>query len=134
PLHALAKDKEKSAVKDEVVYVTFTADGMLNEMFVMNSFDIVKDGKYKDYGAYSDVKNVTNLADISSEKGKNDFTTEKGKFHYQGTLEDKVLPWQFSISYFLAGEKIEPAHLAGKDGHLKIKIKSRKNDKGEQAF
>src|SRR5699024_10541756 len=84
--------------------------------------------------AYSEVKNVTNLADISSEKGKNVFTTDKGKFHYQGTLEDKVLPWQFSISYFLDGEKIEPAYLAGKDGHLKIKIKSRKNDKGEQAF
>lgn len=134
PLQFNAKEKEKTAMKDEVVYVTFTADGTMNEIFVMNSFDIIKEGTYKDYGTYSDVKNVTNVADISSEKGKNVFTTEKGKFHYQGTLEDKVLPWEFSISYFLDGEKIEPTSLAGKDGHVKIKIKSRQNDKGEQIF
>lgn len=136
PLAPLAESKEQGARKDEVVYVNFTADGTMEEIYVVNSFDIIRSGHYSDYGSYSEVKNVTNLEEIKidEEEDKVEFSAEEGKFHYQGTLVDKVLPWQFSITYFLDGKKIEPQYLAGKDGHLKIKIKSKQNTKGEAAF
>ncbi|MFZ3577623.1 YhgE/Pip domain-containing protein [Virgibacillus sp. DJP39] len=120
--------------KDEVVYATLNANGERQEVYVVNVFDVIKAGKIVDYGTYANLKNLTDLSDINQKENKVEFTAPKGKFYYQGDKNDAALPWDISISYLLDGKQIDPEELAGKDGHVEIKIQTSANENVDLGF
>src|SRR5699024_154047 len=52
------------STKDEVVYGKLEANGSVQNMYVVNSFQITEPGEFVDYGDYEDVRNLTNLSEI----------------------------------------------------------------------
>jgi putative membrane protein len=122
------------ASKDEVVYATLSAAGEQQKIYVVNIFDVEKAGTIVDYGAYSTLKNLTNLAKIQKQNDQLQFPAPKGKFYYQGNMNDVPLPWDIAVSYQLDGKDIVPKELAGKDGHVEVTIETSANDEVNQVF
>ncbi|MGG1876736.1 hypothetical protein ABDI30_03995 [Paenibacillus cisolokensis] len=58
----------------------------------------------------------------------------KGKFSYQGNMNDAALPWIISVSYLLDGKKIAPENLAGAEGHVQIRIETSLNEEVDAVF
>lgn len=127
-------NKGDYAFKDEVVYATLSATGEQQDIYVVNYFDVVKGGVIVDHGTYSSLKNLTDLSNIEQQNNTVTFTAPEGKFYYQGNLHDAPLPWNISISYVLDGKEIAPGELAGKDGHVQIKIHTSANDQVDSTF
>lgn len=115
--------------KEENVYASLEEDGTVSGVYVVNEYDLEKDTRITDYGDYTEVTNLTTEDKI--EETADGYTVEgkKGKFYYQGNLETKELPWNIQISYYLNGEKKDPAELAGESGNLEIRISVKKNEK-----
>lgn len=120
--------------KDEVVYATLSPAGVQQEIYVVNIFEVLKEGKLVDYGPYTSLKNLTDLSDIQFKNKKVEFAAAKGKFYYQGNMKDEALPWNIRISYRLDGKRISPAELAGNEGHLQLDIYTSANDKVDPTF
>ncbi len=135
PNTSLAKDKKDTPVKDEVVYTNLTPNGKIKDMYVVNSFQIKEPDEFIDYGAYENVRNLTDLTDIEI---KNDnevhFEASEDNFFYQGTLKEQPLPWNISITYLLDGKKITPSELPGASGELTIQIKTSQNKDVDPVF
>ncbi len=133
PVQAATEGKVSS--KDEVVYATLTADGGLDHIYVVNTFDVARAGKILDYGRYSSVKNLTDLKELNQEGQKIEMEAPEGKFTYQGNMsEETELPWDVKVSYILDGQKVDPSELAGKSGHLDINIDTAENTSGDSVF
>ncbi|PAV29626.1 hypothetical protein CIL05_09630 [Virgibacillus profundi] len=124
----------KISSKDEVVYATLSPTGDRQEIYVVNTLDVKKEGTVVDYGSYSSLKNLTDLSELDQSDNKVQFTASEGKFYYQGNTEDAALPWDIAVSYSLDGKKISPEELAGKDGRLKIRIETSANETVNPAF
>lgn len=120
--------------KDEVVYASLDPTGKRNEIYVVNTLDIVKAGTIMDYGSYTSLKNLTDLAKIENQQDEVSFSASEGKFYYQGNINDANLPWDISVTYFLDGNDISPEELAGKDGHVEIYINTAANDSVNPVF
>jgi putative membrane protein len=132
---AQAATEGKVSSKEEVVYATLNADGGLDHIYVVNTFDVESAGKIRDYGQYSSVKNLTDLKELDQEGQKIEMVAPEGKFTYQGNMnENTELPWGVKVSYVLDGEKVDPSELAGKSGHLKIHIETAENKRGDSVF
>ena len=115
--------------KSEVIYGVLSPNGDVNELLIVNEFDLSKAGSITDYGTYSSVKNLTDTSDIANSNSKISLNaSEKGKFYYQGSSVSKELPWDISIVYYLDGVELTPENIAGKEGELEIKIKTQKNN------
>ncbi|WP_040954451.1 X-X-X-Leu-X-X-Gly heptad repeat-containing protein [Virgibacillus sp. SK37] len=130
---ATNKDGKVSS-KDEVVYATFNANGKTQNIYVVNTLDISQAGQVADYGNYSSLKNLTDDSALKQSGKKVNLAAPEGKFYYQGNLDNQQLPWNFSISYYLDGKEITPKELAGKDGHVEVRIKTSANEAGNAAF
>lgn len=113
--------------KNENVYVRLEQNGEVKGTYVINSFDVTKEGEITDYGDYDRVQNLTNLDELESDKDEHTFIAPKGKFYYQGDIDKADLPWTFDIIYTLDGEEVEKDKLAGREGELEICLKVRKN-------
>lgn len=113
--------------KNENVYVRLEQDGQVDGAYVVNAFHVTKAGEISDYGDYASVSNLTNLDPIESDKEEQIFEAEKGKFYYQGNMENAELPWNFDIAYTLDGDTVEGEELEGAEGELEIQIQIRKN-------
>lgn len=131
---AAAEKEGKLTSKDEVVYATLHPNGESQELYIVNTLDVTEAGKITDYGNYTTLKNLTDLSEIEQADEKVELTAPEGKFYYQGNMEKSTLPWDFEIKYFLDGDEIVPKELAGKDGHLEIKINTAKNEKVDAVF
>jgi len=108
--------------KEEVVYSTLYADGTIKEIYVVNIFDVAQDGYITDTGAYSSIKNLTNVDPIYYENGQVSFSAPRGRFYYQGNMEEQSLPWDIKISFLLDGAAVDPGELGGASGHLEMDI------------
>lgn len=120
--------------KDEVVYAKLSATGERQEIYVVNILDIEKAGRIIDYGSYTSLKNLTDLAQLEQKDNTVEFTAPEGKFYYQGNMNDVTLPWEISVSYFLNDNEIAPEELAGKDGNVEIRIATSANEKVDSVF
>lgn len=101
--------------KDEVVYATLNANGELDDIYVVNTLDVLRAGMIIDYGEYSRVKNLTDLSELQQDGATVGIEAPEGKFYYQGNLEKNAeLPWDITVSYLLDGQEINPSELAGK--------------------
>lgn len=128
------KQDGKISAKDEVVYATLDPSGDQKEIYVVNNFEVEKGGTIVDYGDYTNLKNLTDLSKIQQDENTIQFTAPKGKFYYQGSMNNQPLPWDINVSYLLDGEKINPKELAGKGGQLQIKIETSANDQVNSTF
>ena len=119
--------------KQETVYATLDANGKKTDVIVS---DWLKNAANK-----GEVKDSSDLKDITNTKGDEKFTqdgdtvnwnTESDDIYYQGKT-DKEMPVGMSITYKLDGKEIAAKDLAGKSGKLEMKIKytntSKKTEK-----
>lgn len=134
PNISLAADKGKFSSKDEVIYANLTPDGKTDEMYVVNSFQVTEPGELIDYGSYEDIRNLSDLSDITIKNDNEVHFEAEEDFFYQGTLKNQALPWDISITYLLDGKKIAPDDLAGASGQLEIQIKTSQNKKVDPVF
>ncbi|MBP1560448.1 MAG: hypothetical protein J6C96_04310 [Oscillospiraceae bacterium] len=116
-----------AAEKEEVIYIMAGADGSVNSVYAVNSFD---GGDITDYGDYADVKLLNMDGNIVQSGDEITFSSpENGKVYYQGTLKNTEIPWNISIKYFLDGKELSAKEIAGKSGALEIKISITENEK-----
>lgn len=117
--------------KEEIIYGILDLDGSVKQLYVVNIFN---SGTFTDYGDYSNVINMTTSDKIDVKDDKITLNANTDKFYYQGTLENKELPWDITIKYFLNDKEITGKNLAGKSGKLKISISIKQNTKIESTF
>ncbi|MBA4601751.1 YhgE/Pip domain-containing protein [Thermoactinomyces mirandus] len=127
-------EKGEISSKDEVVYAKLNANGKSQEIYVVNILDVEKAGKIIDYGPYTSLKNLTDLSRIEQKNNRVEFTAPQGKFYYQGKMVKNSLPWDISVSYLLDGKEMTPEEIAGKDGHVQIRIATSANEKADPTF
>ena len=121
-----------AAEKEEVVYVMAGADGSVNSVYAVNSFD---GGNITDYGDYSYVKLLNLDGNITRNGDEVTFSApENGKVYYQGTLKKAEIPWEISIKYFLDGKELSAEEVAGQSGALEIRISITENEKCSSDF
>ncbi len=78
-----------------------------------------------DHGEYSEVVNLTTTAPISISGDEITFTAPDGKFYYQGTLENREIPWLLPSS--MCSTAGPPTGGAGRsERHLDITVQSAK--------
>ncbi|WP_071394991.1 hypothetical protein [Bacillus tuaregi] len=133
---AEGKNLEEAVIssKDEVVYAKLNATGKQQEIYTVNILDIEQAGRVIDYGTYSSLKNLTDLSEITQKGDTVEFTAPKGKFYYQGNMTEEPLPWDINISYWLDGKETDPSELAGKDGHIQIRLALSENEEVNPIF
>lgn len=129
-----AQAADVDRLKDENVYVTLKEDGSVSKVYVVNEYTSKSAGTVIDYGNYSSVKNLTTDSEIKLNGNKVTAEVEKGKFYYQGNLKNTDIPWNIAISYYLDGKQIDVEKLAGKSGHLVMKIGISENKDCDSTF
>lgn len=127
------ENKGEIAQKNEVIYANLESDGALENVYVVNAFELTKTGIIEDYGRYESVKNLTDTSEIEQDTNLIRMGAASETFYYQGNI-DKELPWDFSIAYYLDGEKVDPATIIGQSGNIEMKIKIEKNEESEEVF
>ena len=122
--------------KDEVVYVKLNNNGNVDNVYVVNSFDIKNGEKIEDYGNYSNVLNLSTCDKLNYSSGVVDVNVSdtNKKFYYQGDMKDCEIPWDINIMYTLDGKSISSEELAGKSGNLEISFDIKKNDNVDEVF
>lgn len=108
--------------KTEVVYATLSASGSVENVYVVNQFDVTKAGEVSDFGAYTDIANLTDQGKLDYEEGLVTFDADEGAFYYQGNSDTAVLPWNVNIDYSINGTATSPDQLAGASGDLAIHV------------
>lgn len=119
------EDSESSMEKDktETVYIKSDAEGNTKEITVETMLKHSSDG--------ADILDRSNLTNIRNTKGDEEYSQgsdgsliweNKGEdISYKGT-SDQEPPVKVKVSYYLDGEPISPANLAGKSGRVKIRF------------
>lgn len=123
--------EDDASRKEEVVYVMSDAKGGVKDIEVVNIFN---GGSITDYGDYTRVK-ILNTNDKISQNGDTvTFSSNAEKVYYQGTLDNKEIPWDISIRYFLDGKEYSANDIAGKSGALEIYFSVKKSGSDENDF
>lgn len=123
-----------NTTKEEVIYVNLNSDGSVDEIYVVNSFELNEAGQIIDYGDYTSFREMTASEGIQIENEKIIIDANTGKLYYEGTLNSKSIPWAFEIQYFIDEKEYPADRIAGKTGDLEIKIKVRSNVKEKNPF
>jgi X-X-X-Leu-X-X-Gly heptad repeat protein len=130
----IAQENTSVESKNEVVYATLGADGVVGAVYVVNQFEFEQAGSVTDHGNYTTVTNLTNTAPVTLQGDTVTFNSDKGKFYYQGNLASSELPWIVGISYTMDGKPAAPQDLSGHSGKLDIHITTRQNMSVNAAF
>lgn len=131
---ALCMAAQSNTAKEENVYATLEGDGVVNGIYVVNSYDLTEAGNIVDFGTYSSIKNLTSEEPINTDGDQISVATQQGKFYYQGNLESKDMPWTISIRYMLDGKDIPAEELGGKEGKLQIFLSIKENKQVNPTF
>ncbi|MCI8650320.1 MAG: hypothetical protein HFG20_09410, partial [Anaerotruncus sp.] len=126
-LSTYAAEPTENTMKDENIYTNLHYDGSVDQVYVVNQFNLASAGTITDYGDYTKTKNMTTLEEITVQQGKTSIQAPAGKFYYQGYLDTKEIPWLVEIHYYLDGKELPGEQLAGKSGALKITLSTRPN-------
>lgn len=120
PFSVFANDQ--NTPKEEVVYINLNSDGSVNEINVVNIFELDEKGQIIDYGKYESLRNMTTTDKIDYSGDTVKINAKAGKLYYEGKLSSKAMPWNISIRYFLDDKEYNADEIAGKSGNLKIKM------------
>ncbi len=124
----------ESTAKEEVIYVNLNSDGSVDEIYVVNSFELNQAGQIIDYGDYTSFREMTASEGMQIENEKIIIDAKAGKLYYEGTLNSKSIPWDIEIKYLIDKKEYPAELIAGKAGDLEIKIKVRSNVEGNNPF
>ncbi|MBC8532208.1 YhgE/Pip domain-containing protein [Gehongia tenuis] len=115
---------EDAVTKDETIYVNLKNDGSVDQINAVQAFEAKNPGKYVDYGTYGEIKNLSDGTQPVVEDGTViwDLSQGQDRFYYQGSLPNKVLPWEVKIAYTLDGESLSAEELAGASGKVGIHL------------
>jgi uncharacterized phage infection (PIP) family protein YhgE len=119
--------------REEVVYANLTAGGAVKDVYVV-SLLTVDGGAVTDYGDYASVTNLTDTSPLVLAGGRVSFTSEAGIFYYQGVLNHRELPWLIDVAYLLDGVEVGPEALAGRTGHVEIRIAASSNPATDPSY
>ena len=112
----------KGTEKTETVYSVLNGDGSVSDIVV--SSWLHNDGGIKNLKEklnLTDVKNVKTDETPEDSNGVYTWNSDSNDLYYQGNATDK-LPVSVKITYELDGQEMSESDLAGKSGHLTIKI------------
>lgn len=108
--------------KEETVYVKADAKGSVNEITVSNWLkNGTTAGTLSDISELQNIKNIKGDEEFSADGQNLSWSANGNDIYYQGTT-DKTLPVNIKVTYTLDGKEIEPADLAGKSGHVKMRF------------
>ena len=63
---------------------------------MVNIFELENDGQIKDYGTYSNVRNMTSTEEITYENDEITINASEGKLYYEGELEKAQLEYELA--------------------------------------
>lgn len=125
---------EENTPKQEVVYTNLNLNGSVKETYVVNIFNLEEEGSILDYGPYTEVRNMNTEDALTQDGDAVRAEAGKGKLYYEGSLPGSELPWTFSLTAKLDGEACSLEELAGKSGHLDLKLQIKQNPNGNALF
>lgn len=115
-------DVDRTAFKDETVYVIADATGSTKKVIVSDWL--------KNVNASSGLSDLSTLTDLVNVKGDETFETQSNNgvvwnangndIYYQGTT-DAALPVTVKVTYSLDGVEMKPEELVGKSGKLTVR-------------
>ena len=108
--------------KTELVYARLNALGELTGLYVVNAFEADADADHEDYGAYSELTQLSPGLPLEQQGEKLSLKLPKGRSYYQGKPAKQELPWTFSLGYSLDGHELAPAELSGATGRLEMRL------------
>ncbi|MBE5847422.1 MAG: hypothetical protein E7300_07035 [Lachnospiraceae bacterium] len=119
---------------DETMYVNLDYYGNLAEVNVVKGCSMNGNTTVTDYGTYTAVENMTNLAKpvIEGDKVTWDLSNETDQlFYFSGKVDPAKteLPWTFDVSYRLNGKERKAQDLAGASGMVTTIIDVKPNPK-----
>ena len=120
-------DVSGSAEKQEVVYATLNASGATQSVYVVNVLQGNPGDVVQDFGTYDAVVNLTDTSELAQTSDSVLFTMPEDGFTYQGNVPSTAIPWNVGITYYLDGQEISAQDLAGKSGHLELRITTVQN-------
>ena len=120
--------------KSEAVYGMLSSKGAVEELYVVNQFDIEKAGTLEDFGDYDRIENLTDKKEISTSDDKQTVEVDEGVFWYEGDIDDGDLPWKFDVHYTLDGSEVAADKLAGATGDVGVSINVVPNPEAAEAF
>ena len=131
---ACAAAAEPNTPKEEVVYINLHADGSVQEINVVNIFDLDESGHILDYGEYESLRNMTTTDEIEHSGSTVTIDTDAEKLYYEGKPANPVMPWNISIRYYIDGQEYTKEELAGRSGALKMVIGITQNTASKSSF
>ncbi|MBR6381955.1 MAG: hypothetical protein IKS07_09840, partial [Lachnospiraceae bacterium] len=126
---ALVGQTSTGKQKEETVYVVAGADGAAQKIIVSNWL--------KNPEGADKLQDASDLQSIENVKGDETYTGSGNSMvwnaggndiYYRGTTE-KELPIKITVKYYLDGNEIAPADLAGKSGHVTIRYAYENTEK-----
>ena len=120
--------------KEEVIYAVLDSAGHLTEAYAVNSFELTGPAVITDAGDYTQVLKLSGEGDVQYDGQTVQIQGAAGRLYYQGKLSAPVLPWLFSVRYYLDGEALTADQLSGRSGALAIEIGVEKNGAAEPGF
>jgi X-X-X-Leu-X-X-Gly heptad repeat protein len=133
-LAAPGGDDAAGGGREEVIYANLSAEGAVESVYAVNLLNVAQAGSVTDYGEYNEVKNLTGLETLDRAADRVTADLPAGRFYYQGLLAQPELPWVVTVSYTLDGVALAPAELAGRSGHVVIRITTDRNPKADPVF
>ncbi len=109
-------------VKEEVVYGFLSADGSLRQVTVVNCLELTESGEAVDYGAYTNLRNMTGEQPLTQTGNRVTVSAGPGRLYYEGTLPAARLPWELTVRAALNGKDCPPEDLAGQSGSLTLRL------------
>lgn len=122
PVHAEEETEEESSGKEETVYVITDPSGKKKEVIVSDWLKAGGRNRVEDSSDLQDITNVSGDEGFTREENGGLVWNAEGKdIYYQGTSNDD-LPVEVKISYELDGQPVTAEELAGKSGHVRIRL------------
>lgn len=134
PTSAMSAAVSSSESREEIVYANLGSDGTAKEISVVTILHNSQAAAAADYGSYASVKNLTDTTPITLTDDAVTLSAPKGDFYYQGQLKSTALPWNISITYYLDGIELPASELAGKAGHIEIKLGTTPNTQVDASY
>ncbi len=108
--------------KQETVYVNLNPNGSTRQIIASNWLKNSRGiAALDDETILENITPVSSALLISNEQGKLTWQSDDQDVYYQSEV-DKALPIDVTIDYTLDGKPIEPEDLAGKSGHVTIRV------------
>lgn len=125
---------QNNTPKEEIIYINLNADGSVNEINAVNTFDLDESGKIVDYGEYENLRNMTTTDTIDYSNNTITIDTDADKLYYEGKLKENVMPWVITVKYYMDGKEYSAKQIAGMSGKLEMKMTIRQNPDCDSSF